>query len=458
MSLYTVLGAAFVIFWFSVSDWRRAVKTAIIIAVLEGVIRKWIFPQASDLIYFLKDFVLLGAYARYFLNKELKYPFRNNILTIFLLLSLGWCSFQVFNPGLGSPIIGLFGLKAYFYYVPLMWMVPSLFQSEEELSRFLRFYLLLAVPVCLLATAQFFSPASSPINVYAGGKESTAGFAGIDAARVTGTFSYLTGYSTYLSVCFTLLTPLLTLQQTKLWRLLTIAEALLVVGTSFMTGARGLLLFEVLFAAIYITILLFFQTSSILASVQKLVLPILISLTVIPRFLGRAVDAFASRTESPESKNEFIDRIFAFFSEPGQAAQFKGGLDSYGLGATHQATSFLRQVLELPFGEMLPPSEGEMGRIVLEIGLFGFVFWYGLRIIIILKLWQVFLKLKTPFLRKFILAIFLFQAISLPTQLVFNHTFSIYYWFLSGFIFLLPELEYRQSWLQSTISLSSITE
>ena len=457
MRLFIVLGAIFVIFWFSVSDWRRAVKTAIVLAVLEGVIRKWIFPQASDLVYFLKDLVLLGAYVRFLLSKEPKYPFKNNILTIFLLLTLGWCSVQVFNPSLGSPIIGLFGLKAYFYYIPLMWILPSLFQSEEELYSFLRFHLLLAIPVCLLATAQFFSPASSPINVYAGGREANAGFAGIDAVRVTGTFSYLAGYSTYLSVCFTLLIPFITLPQTKLWQLFTIAEVLLVIGTSFMTGARGLLLFEVLFLATYITVSLLFQPSSTLASAQKFALPILVSLTVIPRFFGRAVDAFSSRTESSGSQSEFIDRIFGFFSEPGQAAQFKGGLDSYGLGATHQASSSLRQILELPVGEMLPPSEGELGRIVLEIGLFGFIFWYGLRIILIFKLWSIFLKLKTPLLRNFILAIFLFQVINLPNQLVFNHTFSVYYWLLSGFIFLIPELEHRQSKFESTISLPSIT-
>jgi len=458
MMVFIALGAALVIFWFSVKDWRRTVKTALILVILEGVIRKWILPQSSDLIYFLKDFVLLGAYFQYFLSSESKYPFKNNILTIFLLFSLSWGIVQIFNPSLGSPIIGLFGLKAYFYYIPLMWMLPSLFQSKEELISFLRFYLLLAIPVCLLAVVQFFSPASSPINVYAGGEESIATFAGIDAPRVTGTFSYLAGYSTYLSICFTLLVPLLALPQPKIWQLLALTEALLVVSTSFMTGARGLLFFEVMFVVGYVIFLTLFHSSAIIASAQKLVLPVFIILAVVPRFFGRAVDAFSSRTESSESQAEFSNRIFAFFSEPRQAAQFKGGLDSFGIGATHQATNALRQVLDLPFGEMLPPSEDEPGRIVLEVGLLGFVFWYGLRIILIFKLWQVFLKLKTPFLRQLTLATLLFQTINLPIHLVFNHTFSTYYWFFSGFIFLLPEIEYRQSWFKHTIPSSSVSE
>jgi hypothetical protein len=54
------------------------------------------------------------------------------------------------------------------------------------------------------------------------------------------------------------------------------------------------------------------------------------------------------------------------------------------------------------------------------------------------------LKLKTPFLRNLALAIFLFHAINFTGQLIFNTTFGIYYWFFSGFIFLLPQLEYQQ--------------
>jgi hypothetical protein len=443
MTLLITLFAVVAIVWVSSLNWRLAVKVTLVLVIFEGVLRKWVLPQASDQMYFLKDLVLLGAYLRYYLGSEPKYALKRTSITIALFMAIAWCVFQAFNPSLGSPIIGFFGLKAYFFYMPLMWMLPSLFQSQEELYQFLRNYLLLVIPVCLLAVAQFFSPPSSPINVYAGGKEANATFAGFNAVRVTATFPYLGGFSTYLMTCFSVLIPMLTLQQTRLWQWLTLAEAFLVAGTSFMTGARGLLLFEILFLVGYGCILSFTQPSEAARSTKQLILPIVLISSIAPRFFSKAIEAFSNRVATSGTSEDFVARVFSAFGEPGEAMQFKG-FDGYGTGATHQAVSTLRQVLKLPEGEAPPPSEGELGRIVLELGPLGFLLWYGLRLLLIFSIWRVFLKLKTPFLRQLALATLLLHLLSITSQLVFNNTLAIYYWFFSGFIFLLSKLEYRQ--------------
>jgi hypothetical protein len=46
-------------------------------------------------------------------------------------------------------------------------LVPHLFESTNQIERFLRRYLLLLIPVCILGSAQFISPTDSPINRYA---------------------------------------------------------------------------------------------------------------------------------------------------------------------------------------------------------------------------------------------------------------------------------------------------
>lgn len=431
------------IIWLSSLNWRRTVKVVFFLVIFEGVLRKWVLPQASDIIYFFKDLVLLGAYLGYYLTSEPKYPVKINGITITIFMALAWSTFQAFNPSLGSPIIGFFGLKAYFFYVPLMWMLPSLFQSEEDLYCSLRNYLLLAIPVCLLAIVQFFSPLSSPINVYAGGHEGTAGFDSFHVVRVTGTFPYILGYSSYLITCFSLLVPLLTIKQTPLWRFLTLAEAFLVVGTSFMTGSRGLLVYEVLFVLGYACVLVITQPSIASRATKQLILPIILISASIPKFFSKALDAFSSRATTASDSGHFLERVFSAFAEPELAIQFKG-LDGYGTGATHQATTALRRAFQLSLREAPPPAEGELGRIVLELGPLGFFFWYGLRLCLIFSIWSVFMKLKTPFLRQLALTAFLLHLINITAQLVFNNTFAIYYWFFSGFIFLLPELETRQ--------------
>lgn len=423
-------------------NWRNAVKTALIIFVVEGALRKWVLPQASDLIYFLKDLIILVAYFKYYQSSESKYPFKATFLNITLLTFLVWGIAQVFTPGLGSPIIGLFGLKGYLFYTPLMWMLPNLFRSQEELHKFLRNYLLLLIPVALLAIAQFASPINSPINVYAGGKDVTATVGG--NARVTGTFPYIAGYSVYLSYCFSILIPLLSLHQAKMWRWLTLLELLLLVGTSFMTGARGLLIFEVLFLGGYFLLLWLTKPSMAASQIKPLFFPIFLTLALIPNLFSEAIAKFTLRATTSSDSATFLDRTFSVFGEPAVATQFKGLLDSYGIGATHQAVFALRSILQIVPGELPPASEGDMGRTVLEVGMFGFILWYGLRLILIFGLFKVFWQLKTPFLRSLALASFLFQSINFTAQLASNNTYAIYYWLFSGFIFLLPELEYRQ--------------
>lgn len=309
MILLVALVGVVAIVSLSFLNWRRAVKTVLFVVVLEGVLRKWVLPQASDMIYFLKDLILLGAYLRYYLSPEPKYPLKLTFFNIALLMSLGWCIFQVVNPNLGSLIVGIFGLKAYLFYVPLMWMLPSLFDSEEELYKFLRAYLLLLIPVSILAIAQFYSPASSPINVYGGGVEANAVVDG--NPRVTGTFPYIAGYSTYLSICWTILIPLMSLPHKKIWSFLTLVEILLIVGTSFMTGARGLLLFEILFTLGYFCLLWLTKPSKAFNATKQFVVPILLISTVVPLFFDKAIQAFSKRATTASDSSTFVDRVFS---------------------------------------------------------------------------------------------------------------------------------------------------
>ena len=45
---------------------RQAVVAALTLAIFEGAIRKWVFPEYHQWVYFAKDFLLLGAYLGFF--------------------------------------------------------------------------------------------------------------------------------------------------------------------------------------------------------------------------------------------------------------------------------------------------------------------------------------------------------------------------------------------------------
>jgi hypothetical protein len=438
--------ACIFIFYFSALNWRRSIKAVFLLVVFEGALRKWVLPQASEMIYFLKDIVVIGAYFNFygFSTWQRKLAYKANFINIIVFLVIGWCLFQVFNPSLGSPVVGIFGLRGYLLYIPIIWMIPSLFESEAELYKFLRSHLLLVIPVGLLGIVQFFSPATSPINAYT--PDSNIGIATFGVSefvRVTGTFSYLSGYSVYLIVCFGLLIPFLLVQQSIEWRWICIIEIFFVTVNSFMTGSRGVIITAVLLLIGYVLVKGLTQPVSMLRLLRQLILPTMIVAIAASIWFRPAIDAFWLRTTS---NTDVSGRIGLMFAEPLDFIRYKE-LDGYGTGATHQAGPTLRATLDLPAGESLPVAvESEMGRIALELGPIGFLFWYGLRISLVIALFWTYWNVKSQFLRQLALTAFLIQAILFNGQLVFHHTFSVYYWFFSSFIFLLPRLEEIENW------------
>jgi hypothetical protein len=315
--------ACVVIVYFSALKWRRTVKAVFILLVIEGALRKWVLPQASEMIYFLKDIVLFGAYFSFYCFPviEKKLPSKFKIINILIFVAIGWCVFQVFNPSLGSPLVGIFGLRGYLLYIPLIWMLPSLFQSEEELYKFLRSHLLLSIPVGIIGIIQFFSPASSFINAYANEEGiAKATFGVTTAARITGTFSYISGYAVYLLICFGLLIIMLSNKQSRGWLWTSIIEIFLVTVNSFMTGSRTTVFAEVLFVVGYLCAKGLTKPATLLPLIRQLILPVIIISIAGSIWLRPAINAFWLRTTS---NHDVSGRIVSGFTEPFDFIKYK---------------------------------------------------------------------------------------------------------------------------------------
>jgi hypothetical protein len=441
-----VLSCAVLIVFGAAKDWKLSIKAILVIVIIEGALRRWAFPQAKDLIYFFKDFILIGSYIGFASRTRLtvaRYP----AITLLTSLVAIVCCLQALNPGLGSPIIGLLGIRAYLLYIPLLWVVPHLFDSESELRIFLRNYLLLLIPVCLLGIVQFFSPIDSPLNVYIPGTEIEIATVG-EFVRITGTFAYLSGFTVYLAVCFTLLIVLISQESKFKWQLIYSLELTLIVVNSLMSGARGIILYEILFIISYLICLSFSRPKIVLNFFSRLFLPTIIATVLAVVYFQPAIGSFSTRVDT--AGDSFGDRIIDFFTQVFNYAEVTP--IGYGTGATQGGAATLRSLLDLPSGVALPSYEVETGRVVLEIGILGFVFWYGLRIVILITLGVLFLRLKNPFHQELALALCLFQIINLPGALLVNSTMLVFYWFFSGFIYLLPELETKD------ISIVSLNE
>ena len=179
--------------------WKKAARWLLYWMILAGAARKWLFPGSADAVVLASHVLLAGVYVRMLINigKRKNYTISPAFIAFSSLLIL-WCMVSIFNPDLPSIQVGLLGFLIHCFYLPLAFVIPETFSTKRELLAFLRNYVYFSVPVLLLGAYQFFSPATSPINSYVGGGGDIAMVG--SHVRVTGTFSYITGYTAYLSV------------------------------------------------------------------------------------------------------------------------------------------------------------------------------------------------------------------------------------------------------------------
>ena len=152
------------------------------------------------------------------------------------------------------------------------------------------------------------SPPNSPINTYVAGEEvDIATFGGsdeINRARITGTFSYISGFAAYLAVCPTLLLSVITSKLNKVWLAILMGALALLMGNMLMTGSRGPVLSGVV---VFVGFLIFNQLSQRQGVRKELVI---LSLSGVICFVAsiywfpEALDAFWQRATTSDSASD----------------------------------------------------------------------------------------------------------------------------------------------------------
>ena len=428
-----LLGACFV---FGLARWRAAAIAAIVLAVGEGALRKWAFPDAQQYVYFLKDALLFGAYVGHLGGRLVRHQRlipahpANPALGFFAVL----VALEAVNPGLPSPLVGLFGIRAYLMYVPLMYLVPALFPDTVALRRFWVWYLLLALVSLAIGPIQYNSAFDSELNRYSWSDEPNAWpitFGTLDdPIRVTGTFSFISGYTTYLLVILAVGSSVTLFARRVRTRWALFGYLTLAALNLLMTGSRGP--FLVLAGALPLLFMIAAQVRGVRAARAALAAIILIPLvaTFLPAVFSEGVGSvFMARVRRGDS---VVDRAIEPLRSFLDASEVAGAF-GYGAGSTHQAVAFL----EPDFRGITPPAEDEWQRIVLELGPLGLALTLMIRILVAVRLWRA-LRSTDDTGRPFIAAALVFVLAHVPGSLVFNHTAALFYWFMAGFALIAP--------------------
>ena len=422
--------------------WVALLYIALFLNVTEGAMRKWFFPGSSQLIYFAKDGVLIAAYVSFFLGGHYKGSHRTKALTIIYLLAAIVVCLDAFNPNIGSVIVGLFGIKCYLLYVGLVYLGMQLFDDWRTFLRFVRWQVIIAIPICLLGIAQFGSPADSQINRYAAVDDQVIATFGTDATvRITGTFAYISGHVFFVVVSIALAAGLLGTSRRRSDYLFSIAALVLCVGNVWMSGSRSAGLLAAVIVAAVLAWFGFQQNRVALRLRTLLVVAIALAVFTTTTWFNKAYNAYLDRIETAD--DEFVDRVFQHHELFGLILDYSG-LTGYGTGITHPGSAALEKGLDLKPSEPVPVFEAEYARVLVELGWIGAFLWYLLRITALLAILNVYRELHTAEFRCWAFIILLVHLVTLNGAVVLNHTFAIYYWLLAGIALGLPRLEARE--------------
>ena len=196
---------------------RRVVNGVLLIyllAIFEGSIRKFIAPQLGQYIFFIRDPFLIYVYA--IATVYALWPTKQPLFQ----LSVAMCGLGILLFTLQSAVggvdttrtlLGIYGWRSYFFYVPLAFLIGAQFTSAD-LRRFAKLTLWLAVPIAVLVVVQFSSPPNAPVNVGVAAEEElqfkSVGL-NLERIRTTGPFTSNAGQQQFVTTAFALLLALL---------------------------------------------------------------------------------------------------------------------------------------------------------------------------------------------------------------------------------------------------------
>jgi len=441
-------------------NWEHGIQIILVVVILEGAVRKWFLPSASEMVYFYKDVLMLATLIGY-LRRSSRTPFLIKHRLKLLYIAIGaFLIYAALSMGLSleiHPLIGLLGLKAYCLYIPLAFITARAFSDKERLIGFLKWYALIILPVAMIGVIQFLDTTQdAAINKYAVSEESAAGVvdiakfgtaSGTYFVRITGTFSYVSGLSVYLPIIFALLLAMSSLFSKRGLKrgskILYYSALGATVVLAFMTGSRGAVLSMLVVAVIFY---LFTSGRQTIRRLQQIAFLGVILLVAFTSIFPQAYDAFYNRTFGADRASEGWERVTGSLSLPINEASH-AGLFGYGIGLTQNGVPALMKRLGLTDQSNPIPIgfESEPGRVTLELGVIGFVLYTLLRLILLITVFRIAFAIRDR--ESKILAFAATAALVMPLVVggaVANHTQNVYQWFLVGVVLALYNAERLQ--------------
>lgn len=341
--------------------------------IFEGALRKWILPEFADPLLIVRDPVAIVMLFFAWRN-GLKFP--RGVLLFLLGTGILFCVFGLVQMGTGliSPKVFLFGIRTYFLHLPVLFIIGSVLRAGD-VSSFIRWTLLISLPMTVLMAYQFISPPGAWINKGIG-DEGTQLMAARDHVRAAGTFSFVTGT---VGFCTLMLACCLTgffERRAAQWNLnhVVLAAAILVTSTS---GSRALFLSQAIVLLAMVLAIVLRRGSFAGGTKAIFVGAISVAILTYTSLFQEGMATIQART---------LNASVAEGGGAGLAARiFSGMIDSYWAGTAVPfygagiglGTNVGSQFATGEIGFLL--AEGEWGRVFGEVGVVGGILYIGFR-------------------------------------------------------------------------------
>jgi hypothetical protein len=369
-----------------VQSYRLLVRVASFLFVallIEGICRKWLFPGHHEYFYFLRDPILLGFYLLAVGQGAIQLKgwfalwFGAAVFT-----SLTSLAVYVLNDL--SPQLWLLGVRNYFLYMPLAFIVARTFE-RDDIERLARLVALLAVPIAFICLKQSFSPRGDWLNVGAGGALPPIFADGL--LRTTGVLASDAQHVMYIAFTLSLLVAAFVGgRMSRQQRYILIAGAVSTFAMMMVSGSRAIW-FQGVGVSLVTAYSFFLSRARISQRLRAIMVPLTAVLAVTVLFSTLLPGAYRAYERRNETAGTFssgsIQRIAGMILPP---SMFEASIGGAGIGtATTGAAAFSTGKRELT-------AEGDWHRNFIELGLFGGWIFVALRIMF--TLWLVSISVR----------------------------------------------------------------
>jgi hypothetical protein len=364
--------------------------------IFEGALRKWLFPSQANVIFFIRDPIVILIY---FLSIKCGlWPKKNKLFSYAMALGcFGAILIAAQALIYDFPLaILVYGWRNYFLYIPLIFIIASVL-DRQGLMRLCRHTLLASIPVAFLVYGQFYSPVNSFINrsVVPGVFFGNYGARGSSVIRATGTFTFFHGHQLYVAslVVFLFLAWIFrksrwSLKGVFLYAATCAVAVIFALDYTRMPMILGVLIvLGVLFSAVFI------KDRSLRARLILVPLILLsIEIAVMTKVFTLANHLRWRRIAEAQDTTPRLKRLIMAFIDPLMHVPFYG----YGIGLANRAADGMvyqpNRKLNVPVlgcknvSEILSRYEEEWSRIIIEAGPILGLLYIAFRIWLVLAL------------------------------------------------------------------------